>query len=120
AAEASTALTELRIQVAPWNEQLAALGAEIHRQRVDLVGRLAGVLQHRFFGREEVQIRYASSLENKGDLSDYLSLFKERLELRLPAELAAGRALIGPHRDELEIRFDGHDLRSFGSSGQQR
>ncbi len=24
------------------------------------------------------------------------------------------------HRDELEILFDGHDLRKFGSAGQQR
>jgi DNA replication and repair protein RecF len=28
--------------------------------------------------------------------------------------------LIGTHRDELEILFDGRDLRTFGSSGQQR
>jgi DNA replication and repair protein RecF len=36
------------------------------------------------------------------------------------AELAAGYSLVGPHRDDLEILFDGRDLRKFGSSGQQR
>jgi DNA replication and repair protein RecF len=28
--------------------------------------------------------------------------------------------LIGPHRDDFEIRFGDRNLRSFGSSGQQR
>lgn len=120
AAEAATPLAEVKNQLAPWNQQLVEHGAEIDRLRRDFVGRLAAVLQHRFFGREEVAMRYVSSLEQHGDLTDYRGLFAQRLELRLPAELAAGRALIGPQRDDLEILFDGHDLRAFGSSGQQR
>ena len=36
------------------------------------------------------------------------------------AEIVAGHALIGTHRDDLEIHFDGHDLRKYGSAGQQR
>ena len=32
----------------------------------------------------------------------------------------SGYALIGTHRDDLDIHFDGHDLRKYGSSGQQR
>ncbi len=40
--------------------------------------------------------------------------------LRLPAEVAAGHALIGPHRDDLEILLDGREIRVYGSSGQQR
>ena len=105
AAEANLSQNQLRPQLAPWNEQLLELGSEMHRQRGEFIERLAGVLQHRFFGREEVEIRYVSSLEGKGDLADYRGLFKERLELRLPAEMAAGRALIGPHRDDLELLF---------------
>ena len=38
----------------------------------------------------------------------------------MQAEMSAGYSLIGPHRDELEVLFDGRDIRSFGSSGQQR
>src|SRR5690606_1653302 len=104
----------------PWNEQLISLAARIHKGRMRVVERLNEVLDGRMFGREELAIRYLSSLEGKGDLSDYESLFKERLELRVQAELVAGHALIGPHRDDLEIKFDGHDIRKFGSAGQQR
>lgn len=104
----------------PWNEQLAALAARIHKARIRFVERLNEVLEKKLFGSEEVSIRYASSLEGKGDLADYAALIEERLRLRVHAELVSGYSLIGPHRDDLEILFDGHDLRKFGSSGQQR
>jgi DNA replication and repair protein RecF len=104
----------------PWNAQLVIHGAEMHRSRLDYTRRLNEVLEKRLFEREEVSIRYVSSFEGKGDLNDFVALFQERLHFRLPQELAAGHALVGPHRDDLEILFDGRDLRAFGSSGQQR
>jgi len=119
-ADSETGLEQARELLAPWNEQLVALSAAIHRARADYVERLRGSLQQRLFEREEITIRYASALEGKGDLSDYEALIGERLRLRLQAEINSGYSLIGPHRDDLEIRFDGRDIRSFGSSGQQR
>jgi len=104
----------------PWNEQLASLSTKIHRSRVRIVERLNERLEERLFGSESVRIRYASSLEGKGDLSEYEWLITERLKTRVQAELVSGHALIGAHRDDLEITFDGRDLRKFGSAGQQR
>jgi DNA replication and repair protein RecF len=104
----------------PWNEQVIQLAARIHKARIRYVERLNEVLEKKLFGKEEVSIRYVSSLEGKGDLSDYAALLQERLNLRVQAELASGYSLIGTHRDDLEINFDGHDLRKYGSSGQQR
>lgn len=104
----------------PWNQQVSSLAARIYRARIRFVERLNEVLETRLFGREELSIRYRSSLEGKGDLSDYESLIGERLATRVQAEVVAGRALIGTHRDDMELKFDGHDLRRFGSSGQQR
>ena len=104
----------------PWNEQLIALSARIYKARVRYVELLQAALEKRLFEKETVTIRYVSQLEGKGDLSDYKGLLSERLNLRVQAELAAGYSLIGTHRDDLEILFDGRDLRTFGSSGQQR
>ncbi len=104
----------------PWNEQLIQLASRIYKARVRFVERLNSVLEKKLFGKEEITIRYASSLEGKGDLSDYAALLTERLHLRVQAELVNGHSLIGTHRDDLEIMFDGHDLRKYGSSGQQR
>ncbi len=113
-------LAETKDLVAPWNEQLVNLAHQIHEYRTDYIGRINEVLERGLFERREIQIRYVSSLDGKGDLHDYKSLLDHRLHLRLEAEFSAGRALIGPHRDDLEILLDGHEMRVYGSSGQQR
>jgi len=120
AVEKEMQLAETEDLVAPWNQQLVGLAAQIHRARFDFVARLNEVLERRVFGREEISLGYVSSLAGKGDLNDFEGLIAERLRLRLQAELSAGYALIGPHRDDLSVLFDGREMRVFGSSGQQR
>ena len=112
-------------QVEAWNEQLVELGAAIHNQRTDYVERLNRVLDQKDYGRaifgaERINVRYRSQLEGKGDLDRFADLFRERLALRLTAEIAAGHSLIGPHRDDLEILSDGREVARYGSAGQQR
>jgi DNA replication and repair protein RecF len=120
--EASEAENPLKFHdlIQPWNDQLAALGAEIHLARVNHVDQLRAHLNPGLFQAEEITIRYKSSLEGRGDLGDYSNLLKERLNLRLRNEIAAGYSLVGPHRDDLEILSDGYEIARFGSSGQQR
>ncbi len=120
AREREMPLDRVAADLEPWNEQLAVLAARIHRSRTRIVERLNEALEERLFESEVVTIRYASSLEEHGDLTHYDRLIRERLQLRVQAELAAGYSLIGPHRDEFEILFDGRDLRKYGSAGQQR
>lgn len=104
----------------PWNDQLVVLGTEIHGLRLGYVEQLQAQLKPELFLHEQITIRYRSSLEGKGDLGAYASLFQERLQLRLKNELSLGYALVGPHRDDLEILFDGYEIAKYGSSGQQR
>jgi DNA replication and repair protein RecF len=104
----------------PWNEQLVRLGGIIHRTREEYVAGLNTVLERQLFERRDVTTRYVSSLEGKGDLTDYETLLRSRIAARLPAEVSTGYALIGPHRDDLEVLLDGREIRVYGSSGQQR
>ena len=104
----------------PWNDQLVALGTEIHAARLAYVTKLQSHLNPKLFQHEQLTLRYKSALEGKGDLSDYAALMRERMALRLKNEISLGYALVGPHRDDLEIRFDGYETGKFGSSGQQR
>jgi len=120
ASERELSLAHTENLVAPWNTQLVTLAKLIHLGRSDYVDRLNQVLARHIFGREEIYLSYVSSLAGKGDLNDYEALIAERLQLRLQAELAAGHSLIGPHRDELSILFDGREMRVYGSAGQQR
>src|SRR5438552_4711843 len=110
---------ELAKLLEPWNEQLVSLSAQIHKSRTRYVDLLNDALEHSLFG-DTLSIRYVSSLEGKGDLSNYEDLIAERLQIRMPAEVFAGNCLIGPHRDDLSVLFGDRNLRSFGSSGQQR
>lgn len=119
AAEGRLPFEELAELIAPWNHQLISLSAQIHRTRIEYVDLLNDALEHSLFG-DRLSIRYVSSLEGKGDSSDYETLIGERLKLRLPAEVFAAACLIGPHRDDLSILCCDRNLRSFGSSGQQR
>jgi DNA replication and repair protein RecF len=112
-------------QVEAWNEQLVGLGAEVHNARLNYVERLNRVLDENdhgraIFGAERIGVRYRSQLEGKGDLEDFAALYRERLAVRLVAEISAGHSLIGPHRDDLEILADGREVSRYGSAGQQR
>jgi len=119
AAEDRFNLDALASLIQPWHEQLIHLATQIHRARMRYVDLLNEALEHNLF-HDDISIRYVSSLEGKGDLTNYRSLIASRLQLRMQAELFAGACLIGPHRDDLLVLFGGRDIRSFGSSGQQR
>ena len=106
--------------LAPWNNQLVTLAAQIHREREQYVAGLNATLERQLFDRRDMHTRYVSSLSGKGDLTDYEALLSSRLALRINAEVAAGHSLIGPHRDDWEIQLEGREIRVYGSSGQQR
>ncbi len=120
--EASDADDPLRYQpqIESWNDQIVALGTEVYLARTGYLAKLQAALNPALFQAEEIKVRYKSSLEGKGDLGDYASLLRERLNLRLKNEIAVGYSLVGPHRDDLEILSDGYEIARFGSSGQQR
>jgi len=119
AAEARSSIDELSQLIDPWNQQLIKLARQIHRARNRYVDLLNEALDHNLFS-DDISIRYVSSLEGKGDLANYAELIAERLRTRMQAEVFSGACLIGPHRDDLLVLFGGREIRSFGSSGQQR
>jgi DNA replication and repair protein RecF len=120
ASENEFSLEKVLDLVAPWNDQLIELGSVIHNQRLKYVRELNDTLERQFFDRRTLAVRYVSSLDGKGNSDDYEAALRSRIALRLPAELAVGYSLVGPHRDDLEIVLDGHEIRVYGSSGQQR
>lgn len=71
---------------------------------------------------DRLGVQYISSVEKRhtGSESKLESLFYERLRERRPAEIQAGRTLIGPHRDDFAVSLNGHEIVHFGSRGQMR
>jgi DNA replication and repair protein RecF len=100
-----------REAVAPWNEQVAHLGADLVAGRHEAVEALqphfaaeAGEL-----GLAEAELRYEGE-----------SPSAEQLEERLDRDLERGTTGLGPHLDDLGVLSADRDLRAFGSQGEQR
>lgn len=105
-----------------WDEQIASLGAALTVRRRDIMNRLAGAAGPIYAaltnGREALGLAYVPSLQG-GDEAAMAAWARERLPQLRREERARGATLIGPHRDDLALRVDGRELRTFGSRGQQ-
>src|SRR5205085_1207926 len=106
--------------------EMIEYGAALHHARMNYVERLNQVLAENDYGRaifaaERVNVRYRSQLEGKGNLDNFMELFRERLGARLQAELAAGHALIGAHRGvDFEPRRTRANLRQHVAPGDSQ
>ena len=103
-----------------WDEQLAAAGAELMRQRRAYIARLslAAGETHREIsdGKERLEIRYAPSVTAGDDVQSGLdALFAAREN-----DLRRMTTSVGAHRDDALVLIEGRDARAFGSQGQQR
>ncbi|HET7565991.1 MAG TPA: DNA replication and repair protein RecF [Gemmatimonadaceae bacterium] len=111
-------------KVAVWEPALAEHGARLWSARRDWVARhaeqyaslCAAIGEH-----GTARMRYVSTLEPGDDPERTL---REVLERKRPLDMRRGLTHVGPHRDDLELTLaDGgvaHDLRTYGSAGQQR
>jgi DNA replication and repair protein RecF len=129
-------------QLTFWDTGLAEQGAFLLVRRAGAVRKLSelAALRHRELagGIERLRLTYLPSpdparlrVTHAADadvLPDYADLPPAALAERLTAQLRAtrsrdigtGTSLVGPHRDDMAFLVEGHDLRTFGSRGQQR
>jgi DNA replication and repair protein RecF len=100
-----------REALAPWNEQVSRLGAELVAGRHGTVA----ALQPRFaerageLGLPVAELRYEGEAPSAADL-----------EARVDRDLERSATGLGPHLDDLGVLSAGRDLRTFGSQGEQR
>ena len=100
-----------RDALAPWTEQIASLGQELVRVRVEVVELLAPVF---------AELADALGLENALLTYEGAPPTIDELESRLDADIERGVTGAGPHLHDLRIEAGGRDLRVFGSQGEQR
>lgn len=106
--------------VAAWEPALAEHGAVLVRERRAWV-----VARGAEFSAQCAAIgeRAAASLgyqSGAGDAEDPREALKAQLARQRDHDLRRGLTHAGPHRDDLLLELDGHDLRTVGSAGQQR
>ncbi len=104
-----------------WNEMLAATAADVISQRhryVELLqAQLARVLEASGFPFPPIELRYrpspANGLEGQQAIAEALDRIADR-------ERRRQMPLLGPQRDELEILWDGHEIRRVASAGERK
>jgi DNA replication and repair protein RecF len=122
-------------QLSYWDQELVRLGSQIIARRSATLRKLSSLAAIRFdwlAKSEPLEVIYAPSLggnwtiqSEESDQLDVIQSFVAReYESSLPEargdELRRGMTLIGPHRDDVKLEINGHDLAAFGSRGQQR
>lgn len=110
-----------------WDVQLAAHGSELMAARIDLVNQLAPEVEKAYQllapGTRNAAIAYRPKLEmSVGQAGESPAELQEALltELgrRRGVELDRGVCLVGPHRDELELRLGDQPVKGFASHGE--
>lgn len=106
--------------IAAWEPALADSGAVITSQRAEWVAEHSPTFTHICvtIGEEaDPRMAYHSSFAREGDTREMLAASLERQRVH---DIRRGLTHAGPHRDDLQITLGSHDLRAFGSAGQQR
>ncbi|MEZ0352691.1 DNA replication/repair protein RecF [Mycobacterium sp. pR1184] len=115
-----------------WDSRLAEHGAELMATRIDLVNQLAPEVEKAYQllapGSRPAGINYRTSLDGLGldGAQEKAGPDREFLEAALlaalagrrNAELERGVCLVGPHRDDLELRLGDQPAKGFASHGE--
>jgi DNA replication and repair protein RecF len=115
-----------------WDSRLAEHGAELMAARIHLVNQLAPQVEKAYQllapGSRPASIAYRASMDSVGAdgssaVGDVDREFLEAallaaLSARRDAELERGMCLVGPHRDDLELRLGEQPAKGFASHGE--
>ncbi|MGB9682723.1 MAG: DNA replication/repair protein RecF [bacterium] len=99
-------------------EILLKYGGEIIRSRDRFIS-----IYNEYLARECKRIGFSIEIdipEFSGDIEEKVSIYRKRFEASRKKEEVIGATLVGPHRDEVVIKMDGKDSRSFASNGESR
>jgi DNA replication and repair protein RecF len=108
-------------ELAPWNEQMADLGARIRTARFEALDILRAPFSC-FYARfspagEEATIHYRGLRANPEGMDPRQALLDE-LQRKRAQELQVGHTLCGPHRDDLAFDLDNQSAELYASEGQ--
>ena len=107
-----------------WDEQLIILGDKIVKKRIESVKKLNMLanLMHRKIStnKENLEISYdISGLEDYKNIN-FIEFYRNKLLENRQIDILRGSTSVGPHRDDLVLKVNQVNLKTFGSQGQQR
>jgi DNA replication and repair protein RecF len=126
--------------VGVWTEQLVKSGSRVVASRLGFLGAFseqAAVAHRAIAPADTIALSYKGSFapadvesspggdgggagESGVDEASVAERFRAALAAAEEDERRRGFTLVGPHRDDIDVRLNGRSLRSFGSQGQHR
>jgi DNA replication and repair protein RecF len=110
--------------LAPWDEQLAALGSELMHRRLETLAFVGDAVReiHRALapGAAGVLLSYEPSVAPGADRGTTRAALGAALAAARAGDLRRGLTRVGPHRDDVAVRLGRADARVAASRGEQR
>ena len=108
-------------QLFAWNIRLCETGAVLAARRAELAGKINGRINDLYStlagsDSKKLAIKYVSSV----DMTNYSSKLLKRLEERTAIDIERGFTTVGPHREDILIKFDGRPAVEVASRGETR
>lgn len=105
-----------------WDAQLCKYASIVAKSRADYIAKLAPLAQeaHDYLtdGKEELSL--TPEKKYKGDESELEKKMFDELSYNYERDIRLGFTASGPHRDDLDIKINGIDAKSYASQGQTR
>ena len=112
-------------QLKLWDQQLAEAGTRVTRRRNRVIERISPLAEnwHKEIsnGTEKLEINYLPNISiDREEPQEVQQAFLDKIEQRRMAEQQLATSVVGPHRDDVELKINHTPAKSYGSQGQQR
>lgn len=103
-----------------WNVRLSELGGQIAGRRAGFIAAHADTINELYNNLVDASHDIRTEYKTNLPVETYGETMVRELEKRLTTDKERGFTTIGPHRDDMRIVIDGHDLAFAASRGETR
>lgn len=114
-----------------WDERIAFYGAKIIDERYKIINNIKwlikGMYDKLYGNKETLNVSYFSSISFKNEgleevkkIENAYEKLLQQIQLNRQKELKLGMAIIGPHRDDIQIKINNNKVTGYASTGQER
>ena len=105
-----------------WDEQLCTYAATVAKRRADYIAQLAPLAAeaHSFLTDGKERLEVSPEKKYKGEEGELKERLYDELKNNYDRDIRLGFTASGPHRDDIDIKVDGEDAKTYASQGQTR
>ncbi len=111
---------DIEQQMFVWNVRLSELGGHIANKRAELISSLNEQLNKLYQNIAQAKTVVTAAYESQLPFESYETALLRKLEGSLEKDILRGFTAVGPHRDDLVLRFNGVPASETASRGETR